>query len=280
MERKSVRTKDGVNISYLEGGSGHPLLMLAGWSQSATIFQHQFEDLSRVARVIAVDHRGHGESEKPDYGYRVQRLAKDLFELIDALQLAEPDILAHSLGAAVTWSYLSLFGAERPPRRLVLVDEPRALLARPDWSNEEREQASAIVPSLEALSDFVANIRKSNTPDRMAELLRPMFTTALSEADLKEIARENLKFPRDFAADLLADNVIQDWRAVIERIRHPALVFGGAGSVHPSACQRWIAESIPGAELDIFSAEEGGSHFLFYENPRRFNERTLRFLRS
>lgn len=280
MERKSIRTHDGVTLSYLEGGEGHPLVMLPGWSQTAAMYERQFDAFCRIARVIALDHRGHGESDKPDHGYRVQRLAKDLCELIETLQLVEPDILAHSMGAAVTWSYLSLFGAERPPRRLVFVDEPRALLARPDWSEDEREAAGAVIPSLDALSGFVTKVRESDRPETVAEILRPMFTNATSEAELLDIARENLKLPRNHAAELLADNVIQDWRSVIEQIRHPTLVFGGAGSVHPAKCQRWIADAIPGAELDIVPADAGGSHFLFYENPTRFNAHVVRFLQG
>jgi pimeloyl-ACP methyl ester carboxylesterase len=278
MERKSFRTHDGVTLSYLEGGKGHPLIMLPGWSQTAAMYERQFDDFCRIAHVIALDHRGHGESDKPDHGYRIQRLAKDLFELIDALRLAEPDILAHSMGAAVAWSYLSLSGAERPPRRLVFVDEPRALLARPDWSKDECEEAGAIIPSLDALTGFVAKVRESDRPETAAEILRPMFTRAISETALLDIARENLKFPRTLAAELLADNVIQDWRGLIEQIRHPTLVFGGAGSIRPAKSQRWIADTIPGAELEVVPADEGGNHFLFYENPTRFNERVVRFL--
>lgn len=280
MERKSIRTTDGVSLSFLEGGEGRPLVMLPGWSQAATVYGRQSDDFCRIARVIALDHRGHGESDKPDHGYRVQRLAKDLFELIDALQLDQPDVLAHSMGAAVLWSYLSLFGAERPPRRLIFVDEPRALLARPDWSEKERQEAGAIIPDFDALTGFVGKIRVSDRPETVAEILRPMFTGAIGEQDLLGIARDNLKLPRHHVADLLADNVIQDWHAVIERIRHPTLVFGGAGSVHPAACQHWIAEAIPGAELDVFPADEGGSHFLFYENPKRFNGQVMRFLQA
>ncbi len=195
MQRKSIRTSDGVRLSYLEGGQGHPLLMLPGWSQTAAMYERQFDDLCRMARVIALDHRGHGESDKPDHGYRVQRLAKDLFELIDTLQLSEPDILAHSMGVAVTWSYLSLFGAERPPRRLVFVDEPRALLARPDWSEGEREEAGAIIPSLDALTGFVAKVRESDRPEMVAEILRPMFTAAISEAELLHVASGESEVP-------------------------------------------------------------------------------------
>lgn len=278
MEKKSVRTRDGVALSYLEGGEGRPLIMLPGWSQTAAMFAGQFEDLCQVARVIALDHRGHGDSDKPDHGYKVQRLAKDLFEVVEALELDRPDIIAHSMGAAVAWSYLLMFAAERPPRRLVFIDEPRALLARPDWSEEEREQAGAIVPSLEGLAGFVAKVHESGTPETVAEILRPMFTGAIAEGDLLDVARQNLKFPRDHAADLLADNVIGDWRAVIEGIRLPTLVFGGAGSIHPPASQRWIADTIPGGELELVPADQGGNHFLFYENPSLFNERTLRFL--
>ncbi|MGD9502462.1 MAG: alpha/beta fold hydrolase, partial [Methyloceanibacter sp.] len=179
MERKSVRTTDGVRLGYLEGGEGRPLILLPGWSQGATIFGRQFEDLRQIGRVIALDHRGHGESDKPDHGYKVERLAKDLFEVIDRLQLEEPDIVAHSMGAAVAWSYLLLFGAEKPARRLIFVDEPRALLARPDWPEQEREQAGAIIPSLQALAEFVAKIRASDSLESAAAILRPMFTAAI-----------------------------------------------------------------------------------------------------
>ena len=49
------------------------------------------------------------------------------------------------------------------------------------------------------------------------------------------------------------------------------LVIGGAASIFPAHTQEWLAEQIPGAEYVIFGAEEGGSHFMFYENPEKFN---------
>ena len=280
MDRKSICTSDGVTLSYLEGGEGLPLLMLTGWSQTASIFRRQFDDFGNIARIIALEHRGHGESSKPNHGYRIQRLAKDVFELIDRLELVEPDILAHSMGAAVIWSYLLLFGAEKPPRRLIFIDEPRALLARPDWPENVREEAGAIIPTFEALCDLVARVRTADTTRAVADLLRPMFTKTTSDRELLEIAEQNLQFPRTHAADLIAENCVHDWRAVIERICQPTLVFGGEASIHPSASQRWIARTVPGAELDIFPSDQGGCHFLFHENPRRFNERTVRFLTS
>ena len=280
MEAKWVKTRDGVGLHYLEGGAGQPLVMVPGWSQSVTAFQRQFADLSQMARVIAIDMRGHGESEKPDHGYRVQRLAKDLFDVIEALDLAEPDLLGHSMGAAVIWSYLTLFAAERPPRRLVFVDEPAALLARPDWDARKLADTGAIVPSFEAMAEVVTTARSIADGDAMVEFLGPMFTEAFDGSSRLDVARENLKLPRNHAATLLEDNMIQDWTELIETIRRPTLVFSGGDSHIPSSSQRWIASVIPDARLEIIPGDAGGRHFLFLENPDRFNRATTQFLTS
>jgi len=79
---------------------------------------------------------------------------------------------------------------------------------------------------------------------------------------------------------LLRDTAYGDWRDVIERIKLPTLVIGGENSIFTSASQRWIASVIPGAEIEIFSTPEGGSHFMFIENPSRFNSSVLSFLAS
>ena len=280
MERRSFRTSDGVELSYLEGGSGPPLILLPGWSQTAAMYGQSFAALTAVARVIALDHRGHGESAKPEHGYRIQCLSKDLFELIRALDLEAPDVVGHSMGATVIWSYLSLWGAERPLGRLVFIDEGAALLNRPQWSEEKRRAAGASVPDLAALAAYTDRIERATTPEAVADLIRRMFTPAFPQARLLEVAQENLKLPRRYAAVLMADNVIQDWTSVCATIRNPTLLIGGAASHHPIESMHWLAEAIPGAQLDIVPAAEGGSHFCFYENPRRFNERVVGWLRG
>jgi non-heme chloroperoxidase len=87
--------------------------------------------------VIAVDMRGHGDSDKPAHGYRISRFAKDLHDVLGALDLTEVNLLAHSLGCAVVWCYLDMFGPERLAK-LILVDQSPFLTANPAWSKEER----------------------------------------------------------------------------------------------------------------------------------------------
>lgn len=96
-----IRTGDGVTLRYLEAGSGSPLVIVPGWSATAATFHHQLDGLSERCRVIALDPRGHGTSDKPAYGYRVSRLAADVHDLLAALDLREVTLLGHS---SVVWS--------------------------------------------------------------------------------------------------------------------------------------------------------------------------------
>ena len=278
MQRKSIQIEDGTVLSYLEGGAGRPLIMVHGWSQSAHGFAGQFDALCKTRRVIALDFRGHGESDAPESGYRICRFAKDLFEFTDRLQVTDFDILCHSLGTSVLWAYLEMFGVDRPPRKLVFFDEPAALLARPDWDEQTRLDAGAIIASFDALAQFADNIRQADTASAHAEIMRPMFTPSFPEETLLAVARDNLKLPRRHAATLIEDNCIQDWRSTIKAIRSEVLVIAAEASPHPLQSQRWIASQIPGSQLEVLPAREGGSHFAFLENPDRFNAPVVRFL--
>jgi pimeloyl-ACP methyl ester carboxylesterase len=117
-----VTTSDGVRLHYLEAGSGKPLVMIPGWSQTAAQYKYQIARLHDRYRLIALDMRGHGESDKPAFGYKIARFSKDLHDALVALDLREVTLLGHSIGCSVIWSYCDLFGAERLAK-LILVDQ-------------------------------------------------------------------------------------------------------------------------------------------------------------
>ena len=189
-------------------------IMIPGWSQSAAEFGRNIEVLAKDRHVIALDMRGHGESPKPDGGYRIQRLAKDLSEVIDVLGLNAVDVLGHSMGSSIIWSYLDLFGPEKL-RKLVIVDQAPMVAALPGWSDAEKLQYGCLQPDVQAVATFCDTVRAAATVDATMEILRGMFTSAVPEADLRWIAEENLKMPRAAAAGLLFDHCLIDWRDVI-----------------------------------------------------------------
>src|SRR5712691_2094065 len=143
IESKYVRTSDGANLHYIEAGTGPVLLMLHSWHGTAEQFRYQIDGLSERHRCIALEMRGHGDSEKVDHGYKVQRLAKDVYDVLQNLELTDVVLLGHSMGSSVIWCYWDLFGSERL-RKLIFVDEPPFLTSNPVWSDEDRRSSGAI----------------------------------------------------------------------------------------------------------------------------------------
>ncbi|MBW4641122.1 MAG: alpha/beta hydrolase [Gloeocapsa sp. UFS-A4-WI-NPMV-4B04] len=271
-------------MSYISAGEGKPLVMLHGWSQSAEQFKYQIPAFAEHYRVIAVDLRGHSESEKVSFGYRIARLSKDLQELIGALQLEKPHLLGHSMGCAIIWSYLDLFGLDEIDR-LVLVDqsplgtlrERKAHATRSHWNAQEIAASGAIFTAKQ-LNAAVHALESSEAEEFTRNLLTSMVTPAMSKEQFEWIVECNQRLPRAIAATLLYNHLHTDWRDQIVRIRQPTLIIGGRKSIIPWQSQVWINQSIPDSELEIFEAAEGGGHFMFIESPDKFNRRVLQFL--
>ena len=277
IDQGRIALTDGTTLSYLESGHGPTLVMLPGWSQTAAQYKHQMEALSERFTVFAIDLRGHGESSSPEHGYRVARLATDLRELILARDLREVILLGHSMGSSVIWAYLDHYGTDRISK-LVIVDQAPVVTGKPGWSDEEKVTYGCLFPDASALADFVSAVRTTDTVEGTKEIIRGMFTSDIDEDELTWIAEMNLMLPREQAADLLWDHCLNDWRDVIKSIRIPTLVIGSESSIFSAESQRWIADQNPHARVEIFEAHDGGSHFMFAENPERFNRVVLEFL--
>ena len=155
--RRVFVTSDGVQLSYTRQGSGRPIVLIHGWSQCAEEFKHQIEPLSARYDVIALDQRSHGESQKVSYGLKISRLSKDLYELLSELDLSDVALLGHSMGSAVIWCYIDLFGSERLSK-VILVDQSPFLTLNPHWAQQELEGSGAFLTAQQVF-DGVAALR-------------------------------------------------------------------------------------------------------------------------
>lgn len=81
-QRRDVLTSDGVRLSVIDVGRGAPVVFLSAWSNAAVEYWRQVIEFAGDHRVIAIDMRGHGESEKIERGYHVCRLAADLQDVL------------------------------------------------------------------------------------------------------------------------------------------------------------------------------------------------------
>jgi len=271
----SFRTSDGVLLHTLTAGTGRPVILIPGWSQTAEEWKFQIESLSATHRVIAVDMRGHGLSEKPDHGYRISRLATDLDDLIRAYNLNDVTLIGHSMGASVIWSYLEQFG-DANIDRMVFVDQASAIVGEPGWSEEERLNAGAILSAQEA-TDLVERLAKDDG-SLSRSFVTGMFSRHYPANDFAWVLAQNALLPRTYAARLLYDHAFKNWQDVIRRISRPCLCIGARHSIVPWQAMLAMGRTIPGAQSVIFEDEDGGSHFMFLESPLKFNSLVERFI--
>ena len=285
-EKSTIQMSDGAELNLLSAGSGPPLLMLPGWSQSAAMFKHQLAELSDSMRVLALDPRGHGDSSNVRDGYTIDQMTTDLREVIESLDLTDVTLLGHSLSNTFFWLYGQQFNYERI-KRMVIADQSPVLCTNLEMSPEEQRRAGVVFTPRqleETCSNFRASAAASDDGAKSRKatqgMIAPMFSPDISESEFEWALQENLKFPRDLAAELLHDGSLRDWRDVIAAIELPTLVIGGRKSVVPWQSQEWIGQQIRGARTVILTEEECGYHFAFLQNPVRFNQEVRSFCKS
>ena len=269
-------TNDGVRIHYMEAGSGKVLVMIPGWSQTAAQFKHQLDGLSDRYRVIALDMRGHGESSKPDHGYRIHRLSKDVYEFLTANNLTDVTLAGHSMGCSVIWGYWELFGTERMAK-LILIDQMPMITANPIWPEQEKIDAGAILDK-DSLYGVTNSLAGPDGVKTTYDFIGAMFTKQYSRDEVNWVVQQNLKLPRPYAARLLYDHATNDWRDVLPHLDIPTLIVGGKSSLVGWRSQVWMGTQIPGSRVVIFEDAEGGNHFMFMENPEKFNRLVKEFM--
>jgi pimeloyl-ACP methyl ester carboxylesterase len=120
-----------------------PILLLHGLASAIPIWNFVAPLLAEQGHlVVALDQRGHGESDKPESGYDFATIVEDDTIAIQALGLARPIVVGHSWGASVALNYAAVHADNISS--LILVDgATNQLSSRPNWSREQALQALA-----------------------------------------------------------------------------------------------------------------------------------------
>ncbi|HUI24671.1 MAG TPA: alpha/beta hydrolase [Candidatus Kryptonia bacterium] len=133
-------TRDGVRLCYDEAGKGSALLFVHGWCCDHTYFAPQFEHFRSAHRVVSVDLRGHGGSDKPRQDYTMAGFAEDLAWLCRELRIDKPVVIGHSMGGVIALALAERF--PDVPAAIASLDSP--ILAPPATTE-------AVRPLIEAL---------------------------------------------------------------------------------------------------------------------------------
>lgn len=139
-------TVNGIRIHYVVGGEGRPLILLPGWPETWWGYHKVMPELAKHFRVIAVDMRGQGSSDKPNGGFDKKTMASDISELVKLLGFKSVNIVGHDIGSMVAFSF-----AENHPDqtdKLVMLDvtHPSAgmlkipMLPKPGSFNDQTDE--------------------------------------------------------------------------------------------------------------------------------------------
>jgi pimeloyl-ACP methyl ester carboxylesterase len=266
--KKGAIQSDGATIRYLDwGGAGPPLILIHATGFLAALWRPIAEQLSLRFRVVAVDQRGHGDSDKPPDGYRFEAFADDLQRLIEELALDRPVVTGHSSGGTTIVAH-----AGRYPGvvgRAVLI-EP--ILPRPDWY--------VTPPGGRNNLSLAAGARKRravwNSRDEAYASYRGKETFAGWRDDvLRLYVDEGMADRQDGAVELKCPPEIEglffeavshtDPWPMLARLTVPALVLWGSEShLHARGLGDSLQEALPTARSVVVPAT---THFLPQERP-------------
>jgi non-heme chloroperoxidase len=175
-------TSDGTDLYYTEQGSGQPIVMSHGWPLSSDAWQVELKVLADAGyRAIAHDRRGHGRSAKTYLGNDMETYARDLSELVDALDLRDVVLVGHSTGGGEVVKYAARFGGDRVAK-VVTAGAVPPIMVKSD-SNPEGTP-------IEAFDDIRANVLKDRS-QFWKDLSAPFFGANREGSNVSQGARDD-----------------------------------------------------------------------------------------
>src|ERR1700730_13275896 len=103
--RSGYAKVNGIRLHYVAGGQGEPLFLLPGWPETWWEYHEIMPSLAARYRVIVVELRGMGGSDKPQSGFDKKTMAGDIFQLVRAFGYDTVNIAGHDIGSMVAFSF-------------------------------------------------------------------------------------------------------------------------------------------------------------------------------
>lgn len=265
MEERVFVGPDGTRFAYVDLGQGRPLVLLHGWSSSLRWFNRNLADLARDHRVVALDFRGHGSSEKTASGHTMEQYARDVHDFIEGVGARDCILVGWSMGSLVLWNYVMQFGAGQA-RGMVFVGQSASDLITPDYEDG--------ILSEPDVRRFMYDLQM-NRERLVRGNMELMVKNRPSDEDLTWMTEDYLRCPAHIATVAFYHQTMVDSTPAFPRIDFPSQVYFGVDpKMYKLAHGEYLAGLIPGSELVVF--EESG-HVPMWEEPERFNRELRAF---
>lgn len=252
----------GITIAYDDKGAGLPLIFLHAFPLNRTMWSQQVDALSSRFRTVAIDLRGHGESDAPLWHYTLEQAADDVCALLDHLSIPRAVFVGLSMGGYILFALYRKY-AERVVG-LVLADT-RAQADTVEGKQGRFQMAQTVYrqgPS--AIADLM-----------LPKLLSPATLESKSEVVYRVRAMIEGNQISGIAGDLMAMAERPDSVPLLEAISCPTqIIVGGLDQATPPSESELMAEQIPGARLALIP---NAAHLANIEQADAFNQLVCSF---
>jgi len=269
----------GINTRYWVEGSGSPVVLIHGLSNSIEHWLLNINALAAEHTVYALDLLGHGRTDKPlSRSYDLSHLAGFVIDFMDALGIERADLIGHSLGGGV-----ALIIAETSPERvhrLVLVDSVGLAV---DLGIVLRlvsvPGVGEVLTRIGLQGDFQKQLKRQRAiwPDTHVvpeEMIRLRYATRWE--DIRKTNFKALRASINFRG--MRMTALQPIVQGLRSLHLPVLVvWGEQDDLVPTRHARIVQNEVAKARVEIF---EDAGHDPMVVNPERFNRVTMQFLRS
>lgn len=250
-------TRNGISLAYDDRGAGQPIIVFVhGWTCDRSFFAPQAEHFGRRHRVVSVDLRGHGESDKPYEPYPIGAYADDIADLIDRLGLGKVVAVGHSMGGLA----VAQLAASHPHcvAAIVMV-EPGPFAPPPD----ARAGMEAIADAIEA----------GNQEPRREFIRNHLFLPTSDPMVVANVLQTMMGAPSHVAASALRGILAFDGPGMAAQCKVPTLHLAGASPWNPPhLMSQWLPNVIHGQTV-------GAGHFNQLEAPDQVNLMIDNFMR-
>lgn len=259
----SFTTSDYAKIYYKIRGEGKPIIFIHGFSEDHDSFRIQQRVLSKKYETITYDLRGHGISDKVDYGLNLERFALDLKELIAALDLKDVTLVGWSMGGNIIFEYIRQFGTLNIYKICIVDIGPKSL-------NDDKWELGLLHGKYKA-KDLILDLKLIENnwigfAEKFIKLMSPSFDMEQFNLGLDKM-RENSPHVMQAMWKSMGE---KDYRDILEKIDIPTLIiFGGKSTFYSIETGKYLRDNISTSQLEIF---EDCTHLLVLENPIKFNK--------
>lgn len=253
---------NGVNINYRVEGQGEPLVMIMGFSATRSGWIRQIPFFKKYYRVITLDNRGVGKSDKPPGPYTTRIMADDTLGLMDLLGIEKAHVMGVSMGGMIAQEL-----AINYPQRVMKLILACTYASQDETSGDTLEQAEFLQP----------------TPgEKASAMIGLAFNKPLYRFIFGVLAKVQTRFVgNSTSVGIAGQSEACRKHNTLERlplITAPTLVIVGTGDrIIKPVSSEVIAGRIPNARL---VRVEGGSHCFSFEMKNEFNREVLNFLRT